>query len=43
MYGMNPPKNDSTARGSASGIPRIAMITNWLTAPKSAIAPVPIM
>ncbi len=27
MYGMNPPKNDSTATGSANGIPSSVMIT----------------
>ena len=43
MYGMNPPKNDRTARGRASGMPRINMIRNWVTAPNSEIAPVPIM
>ncbi len=43
MYGMNPPKNDSTANGSASGSPRTTMIRNWVAAPKIEIAPVPIM
>ena len=43
MYGMNPPKNESTASGSASGVPRIVMMTSWVAAPKREIAPVPIM
>ena len=43
MYGMKPPKNESTARGRASGSPSTAMITNWVAAPKIEIAPVPTM
>ena len=43
MYGMNPPKNDSTASGSASGMPRMAMIRNWVAAPNTEMAPVPSM
>ena len=39
MYGMNPPKNASTASGRASGIPRTIMIRNWVAAPKTEIAP----
>ena len=43
MYGMNPPKNDSTARGAASGMPRTNMIRNWVAAPNAEIDPVPSM
>ena len=43
MYGMKPTKIARTASGSASGIPRMVMIRNWVAAPKSEMAPVPIM
>jgi hypothetical protein len=43
MYGMKPPKKDRMASGQASGMPRIAMMRNWLAAPTAEIAPVPIM
>ena len=43
MYGMYPPKNESTASGQASGIPSSHMMANWLAAPAAEIAPVPIM
>ena len=36
-------KNDRTKIGSASGIPSTSMMTSWLVAPTSEIAPVPIM
>ena len=43
MYGMNPPKTARMASGNASGMPRTAMIRNWVAAPKTEIAPVPSM
>ena len=43
MYGMKPPKKDSTASGSASGRPRTNMIANCVMAPNAEIAPVPSM
>ena len=43
MYGMNPPKNDRTARGRASGIPSTAMTANCVAAPNAEMTPVAIM
>ncbi len=43
MYGMKHRKKESTNTGRANGRPRRTMIRNWLPAPTSEIAPVPIM
>ena len=43
MYGMKPPNTARTASGSASGMPRMVMIRNWVAAPKIEMAPVPSM
>ena len=40
---MKPPKNESTKMGMASGNARTHMMTSWLPAPTSEMAPVPIM
>ena len=39
MYGMKPPNTANTASGSASGMPRMVMIRNWVAAPKTDTRP----
>ena len=43
MYGMNPPKNERIATGSANGRPRRVMMMNPVTALNMARTPVAIM
>ena len=43
MYGMNPPKNERIATGSASGRPSRVMTMNPVTALKAPSTPVAIM